>query len=266
MTEHERTLLLVDDEENILRALKRLFRRDGYQILMANSGEQGLEILKENDVGVILSDQRMPHMNGTEFLKLAKEICPASVRIVLSGYADLESVTGAINEGSIYKFLTKPWDDELIRANISEAFEYHELKIKNELLTEQLKSTNVQLTKSNEELQALADEREKLVMLRSQMLQSIHDIIENVPMAILAIDADGGITMYNQELMNNLQLDIPGAIGMSIEEALPPELCSVIKKLSQQNGVEMLTIHGESYFCHVNSITHRGNIIVLMPQ
>ena len=108
----ERTLLLVDDEENITSALVRLLRRDGYNILRANSGEAGLALLAQNEVGVIISDQRMPEMSGVEFLSKVRERYPDTVRIVLSGYTELNSVTDAINRGAVYKFLTKPWEDE----------------------------------------------------------------------------------------------------------------------------------------------------------
>ena len=121
-----RVLLLVDDEENILSSLKRLLRRDGYQIFTATSARQGFELLAAHPVGVVLSDQRMPEMCGTEFLSKVKEIYPHTVRMVLSGYTDLQSITEAINQGSIYKFLTKPWDDNLLRESIQKAFDRFE--------------------------------------------------------------------------------------------------------------------------------------------
>lgn len=120
--EPQQTLLLLDDEENILRSLTRLLRRDGYKILMATRAQDAFEILAKHDVQVVLSDQRMPEMNGTEFLRRVKDLYPNTVRIVLSGYTDLKSVTDAINEGAIYKFLTKPWDDDQLRQSIAEAF------------------------------------------------------------------------------------------------------------------------------------------------
>ena len=116
------TVLLLDDEENILRALARVLRRDGYKILMATRAQDAFELLAKHDVQVILSDQRMPEMNGTEFLSRVKDLYPDTIRIVLSGYTDLKSVTDAINKGAIYKFLTKPWDDDQLRHNISQAF------------------------------------------------------------------------------------------------------------------------------------------------
>ncbi len=116
------TLLLVDDEANILSALSRTLRRDGYRILTATCAEEALEILGRDAIDVIVSDQRMPGMTGTELLSKVKEMHPEIVRIVLSGYTDLDAITDAINQGAIYKFLTKPWDDEELRTQIRDAF------------------------------------------------------------------------------------------------------------------------------------------------
>jgi EAL domain-containing protein (putative c-di-GMP-specific phosphodiesterase class I)/CheY-like chemotaxis protein len=115
-------LLLVDDEENVLRSLVRLFRRDGYRIHTATRVADAFEILAREPVQVILSDQRMPGTSGTEFLSQVKEMYPDTVRMVLSGYTDLASVTDAINRGAIYRFLTKPWDDAELRRQVQDAF------------------------------------------------------------------------------------------------------------------------------------------------
>jgi len=121
------TLLLVDDEASILTALQRLLRQDGYHILAAQSAEEGFELLALHEVQVILCDQRMPSMNGTVFLDRVKELYPNTLRIVLSGYTDLESILEAINRGAIYRFYTKPWDNQLLRCNVREAFRHHRL-------------------------------------------------------------------------------------------------------------------------------------------
>ena len=117
-----RTLLLVDDEENVLRALQRVFRRDGYRVLAASRVSEAFELLGSNEVQVIVSDQRMNDVSGTEFLGRVKELYPRTVRLILSGYTDLATVTEAINKGAIYRFLTKPWDEEDLRHHIREAF------------------------------------------------------------------------------------------------------------------------------------------------
>jgi len=118
----ERTLLLVDDEPSISKALTRMLRRDGYRILTALSGAAGLELLAINRVQVIISDQRMPGMSGTEFLYAVKQLYPDTVRIILSGYTDLEVVTESVNRGAVFKFLTKPWDDDSLREQVRDAF------------------------------------------------------------------------------------------------------------------------------------------------
>jgi EAL domain-containing protein (putative c-di-GMP-specific phosphodiesterase class I)/CheY-like chemotaxis protein len=115
-------LLLVDDEENVLRSLVRVFRRDGYRVLTATRVEDAFEVLAREPVQVIVSDQRMPGTSGTEFLSRVKEMYPHTVRMVLSGYTDLTTVTEAINRGAIYRFLTKPWEDDELRAQVRDAF------------------------------------------------------------------------------------------------------------------------------------------------
>lgn len=115
-------LLLVDDEPDILHALQRVLRRDGYRILTATSGREALELLSNHPVKVVVSDQRMPEMNGTEFLSRVKELHPATVRIMLTGYSDLKSLTDGINRGAIWKYLEKPWEERALRETLREAF------------------------------------------------------------------------------------------------------------------------------------------------
>ncbi|HTY03584.1 MAG TPA: EAL domain-containing protein [Rhodocyclaceae bacterium] len=116
------TILLVDDEPNILNALRRLLRREGYRILTASGGAEGLELLALHAVQVIVSDQRMPGMSGVEFLSKVKELYPQTVRMSLSGYSEISTVTDAINKGAIWKYITKPWDDEALVKEIRDAF------------------------------------------------------------------------------------------------------------------------------------------------
>lgn len=121
-----RSLLIVDDEENIQRALKRELRGEGYEIFSATSAREALELMAQTHISVIMSDQRMPGMTGTELLDRVKVLYPDTVRIVLSGYTDLATVSALINEGAIYKFLTKPWEDNALREDIRQAFRLYE--------------------------------------------------------------------------------------------------------------------------------------------
>ena len=132
--ESKRTLLVLDDEANIRRALVRLLRRDGYQIFDVATAAEAFDVLASNDVQVVLSDQRMPGLSGSEFLGQVKQMYPDTVRMMLSGYTDLAAVTGAINRGAIYKFLTKPWDDEDLRTQVLDAFRRYEAPSQGERL------------------------------------------------------------------------------------------------------------------------------------
>ncbi len=117
-------ILFVDDEPQILQSIKRLFANQGYEVLTCVSPSEALELLKNKPVKVIVSDYRMPAMNGAEFLKKARVIRPEAVRLVLSGYTDAQGVTELIEKGEIYKFLMKPWDNDEIKTAIREAFAY----------------------------------------------------------------------------------------------------------------------------------------------
>lgn len=108
-------LLLVDDEVNILRALERLLIAEDFDITVVNSPQDALHLVAKEEYAIVMSDQRMPQMEGTSLLQKVKEISPASVRILLTGYADIHAATSAINDGEVYRFLSKPWqDDELL--------------------------------------------------------------------------------------------------------------------------------------------------------
>lgn len=126
---HMRTLLLVDDEPNVVNAIARTVQGQGYHILKANSAFEAFELLATNEVGVIVCDQRMPKMTGVEMFAKVRQMYPQSVRIILSGYADIAAVTDAINLGAVYKFLNKPWDQGEICKVFESAFEKYESEV-----------------------------------------------------------------------------------------------------------------------------------------
>ncbi|WP_291316625.1 response regulator [Desulfuromonas sp.] len=106
-------VLFVDDEKSILNALQRLLMEEDYEVITANSGEEGLEILREEErIGLIVSDQRMPGLSGAQFLEQAKEMAPEALRIMLTGYADINATIDAINKGGACRYISKPWDDQ----------------------------------------------------------------------------------------------------------------------------------------------------------
>jgi len=131
------TLLFVDDEPDIVDSLRRSFRK-AYTVLTATSGKEALELLNSHSVDLIISDQRMPHMTGDAMLVLAKELQPDAIRILLTGYSDLESLMKCVNEAGIYKYMTKPWEPEILKLTVDRALEHLDVGRQLKLASEQL--------------------------------------------------------------------------------------------------------------------------------
>lgn len=225
-----RTLLLVDDEQNILSALTRLLRRDGYIILRAGSAKEGLELLGKHKVGVIVSDQRMPDVTGVEFLSEVKNNYPDTVRIMLSGFTELNAVTDAINEGAIFKFLTKPWDDGLLRKNVQAAFEYYELRHENARLTSELQYANEQLAKINCDLEHRVEIKTRESNLNLRVLQVSQEVLEGLPVGVVGIGSDGLVAVANRKA-NEMLMGVPeGMVGASAAELMPDPLKEILRK------------------------------------
>ncbi|WP_316794632.1 response regulator [Pedobacter frigoris] len=137
-------VLYVDDEVHNLNSFKAGFRRL-FNIFVAESAAEGRKILESEDIQVIITDQRMPVMTGIEFLESIIPDFPDPIRILLTGYADINAVIDAINKGQVYKYIQKPWMDEDLRINIEKAYEIYALRKENRELTEQLLLANKQL-------------------------------------------------------------------------------------------------------------------------
>ncbi len=221
----ERTLLLVDDEPNIVSALRRLFRREGYRIVTASSGAEGLQRMAEYEVDVVLSDQRMPGMTGVEFLRRAKDLYPDTVRMVLSGYTELQSITDAVNEGAIYRFLTKPWDDERLIVHVQEAFAHKELADENKRLASAVVTASEALTAANERLELVLSNQQQQIDQETARANAVRDIVEQLPVPLLGIDPDGTIVLANQEAQRTLghsKAVLGEAASVVLQQALPP--------------------------------------------
>lgn len=153
------TVLFVDDESSILSALRRLFRPEGYRILTAEGGAAGLALLEQEKVDLVVSDMRMPEMDGATFLRKVRDRWPDSVRILLTGYADMASTVAAINEGEIYRYVAKPWDDQQMLSTVRDALERQRLRKENTRLTELTRIQNEELRELNSNLEKKVSER-----------------------------------------------------------------------------------------------------------
>ncbi|MDH5258514.1 MAG: response regulator [Gammaproteobacteria bacterium] len=267
----QRNILLVDDEENITRSLVRLLRQDDYRIYTAKGGEAGLEILKQHKIGVILSDQRMPEMSGTDFLRKVRELYPGTIRIVLSGYTDLKTITDAINEGEIYKFLTKPWDDSLLRANIADAFKQYELESENEMLWKKLEKANAELLSANLKLEKNVTTQARSAQLSMVSLKVSQDILQSVPVGVVGIDDNGTIVLANEKAHQILSFSGVNLIGNKFESVVTEEIrCCCNKVKAGGSSASTLVIGGEIFQVIINAKGERsissGWTMVLVPK
>ena len=166
-------LLLLDDEKEILNALKRLLRKD-YDVHTFSEGEDALAAMPELDICLIVSDMRMPNMDGATFLTKAKELNDKPVRILLTGYADMESTARAINDGGIYSYINKPWNNEELKQSLSKAHKHYQLEQKVFKLQQDLMEKNEELQVLNKSLeQKVAQRTKQLVANNGKLKQSI---------------------------------------------------------------------------------------------
>jgi signal transduction histidine kinase len=151
MDQRRHTLLVVDDEIDVLESLRHLFHRS-YRVLTASGGAQAISILEKEEVHLILSDQRMPGMSGDVLLSHARRIQPDAIRMLFTGYADIQAVINAVNEGNIFRYILKPWDATELEGILRQAIDHYELLAERKRLIAQLQTANLRLTKANEEL------------------------------------------------------------------------------------------------------------------
>ncbi len=167
----KQTILLVDDDEGVLKALRRLLAELDVKVITATSGEEGLNVLKQQPVAVIISDQRMPHMTGVEFLQRSQEISPESIRVLLTGYADIDVTVDAINKGCVKYYFNKPWDDEFLLSRIKESLEMQAMQQENKRLMELTQQQNEQLKQLNASLEQRVAEQTAEIKARHEELK-----------------------------------------------------------------------------------------------
>ena len=165
-------VLFLDDEENILNSLKRLFRNAPYAIWTTSNPHEALKILKDQDIKVVLSDYRMPEMTGVDFLEKAKAIKPEAVRVLFTGYADFSAAERAINIGEVYRFISKPWDGEELKATVGFALERYNLLAENQRLFKEMAQKNVELERLNRRLKNMYESQKEFTSTVSHELRT----------------------------------------------------------------------------------------------
>lgn len=203
-------IMLVDDELPVLHALQRFFRRHGYEVTTCQSGQEAIALLEKTaPYNLIISDYRMPGMNGVEFLGIIKNRWPETVRMVLSGFADSSTIIAATNEGNIYKFIPKPWDESFLIASVRQALDLNANNIRR---AEQARI----LDKAIMHLSSLESD---LLVNQSQVVASYHTLIDQMPVGVIGVDKTGEVVSMNELAREMLGLSV-SPLGEPASEAL----------------------------------------------
>ncbi len=244
------TILCVDDEANVLKSLKRLFLDEEYEILTAESGAGGLALLEQHQpIQVVISDYRMPEMDGVAFLKQVHERWPDTVRIVLSGYADTSSVVAAINEGQVYKFIPKPWNDDELKVAIAKAVERYFLVKANVELNEELRQANDELSRIAAQLEEKVAERTEELLFQNKVLRHSQVILNTLPIGVVGFDREGVLVQRNRVAEEALRDFRHSSLGATAMEVLPPEWVALLEEIQPGKGVNRVLALTGQQFC-----------------
>ncbi|MGK5079359.1 HD domain-containing phosphohydrolase [Janthinobacterium sp. HLX7-2] len=232
------TILCVDDEPNILSSLRRLFRPHGYRVLTADSGAAGLALLENDTVDLVISDMRMPHMDGAQFLAQVRQRWPGTMRLLLTGYADVDSILDAINKGEIYRYVTKPWDEGDIVLVVRHALERRALeqdKVRLEALTA---SQNAQLKALNASLEEKVAKRTEQLKLSHDELQGANDklkatFVTTIKVFSTLIEMRGGKLAGHARRVAELSRKLAQALGLEAQEARDVFIAALLKDIGK---------------------------------
>ena len=271
MKEEAVKILCVDDEKNVLRALERLFMDEDYEIFTALNGEDALNVLVEHaDIQLVISDYRMPGMDGVDFLKQVNERWPATIRIVLSGFADTASVVGAINEGQIYKFIPKPWNDEELKITIAKALEVYFLRQKNERLSDELMDAFLRLETINANLEEEVRSRTEDLTFQNNAMRFAHQVMDALPAGVIGLDTSGLIVLANHQANQLFAGGRPTLVGLAGREVLPPAVNEHLGRLPEADCLQAtLAMDGVPYRVLGSRVTtdreQEGTILMFVP-
>ncbi len=212
----ERRVMIVDDEASVLTSLRRLLRREAYELVLANSGEEALRLLEQHPAPVVISDQRMPGMTGIELLHEVRRRWPNTIRIILSGYSAVRTIIAAINEGAVYMFLSKPWNDQELKGNIRGALDQYELGAENRRMGREIAEQNERLRQLNAELDQRAADA-------TAGLSSIQDLHDAIAVGVITFDESELIVAANRLAAQMLATEVE-LFGMPAGEVLSGEL------------------------------------------
>jgi response regulator RpfG family c-di-GMP phosphodiesterase len=221
------TLLLVDDEPNVLKSLRRLLIDTDYKVYSAESAENAWEFLEKEKIQLVISDYRMPGMNGVEFLNKVRAKYPETIRIILSGYADVMAIVDAINDGQVYRFITKPWNDQELLTSIMRAFEQYKLQEENAKLYAELQNRNAELQDLAKTLEEKVTARTRDLELKNRALHIAQNIMAMLPVGILGVDSSETVVYMNSNLQKYISIDNI-KLGLPMDDSIPENVVAAL--------------------------------------
>ena len=265
-TLRKQTVPLVDDSKSILAALSRLLRREPYEVVTAIGGEEALQMMETKTFQLVVSDQCMPGMKGLELLREVRSRWPDTMRMILSGYTEVNTILAAINEGAIFRFITKPWNDDEIKLNITRALEQYELEAENRRMAREISEQNDRLRELNRRLEhRAADGRTGLARAR--------ELLEAVDVSVLTVDQGGVVVSANARAREILSSKNGELVGISAQLALPNELCEALRATATTTGEGVsgrLQLQGGSCQYRVTGLVAggdcRGSVVTIWKE
>lgn len=271
------SLLLVDDEKNILTSLKRLFRSEGYSIHLANSGAEGLKILEDEEIDLVISDMRMPEMNGAEFLEKVSNVWPKITRILLTGYSEISSTIDAINKGNIYKYISKPWEENDLKLTVRNALESRRIELERDRLLDLTRKQNEELKEFNSNLEDMVKSRTSELDQAMGMLETAYDSLkDNYSKTIDVFSSlieirEGRLKGHSRRVARQAQ-NLASKIGMDDDEAKQVSFAAMLRDIGKigfkdnllNKPFESLDIINKAEFCK-HPIIASGILMMLAP-
>ena len=234
------TVLIVDDEQNILKSLSRLFEDEEYNVLTALSGSEGLEEIKSNNISLIISDSRMPQMSGIDFLEKASKISPDTVRVMMTGFTDIDGVIDAINKGQVYRYIEKPWKDEEIKILVTDGIKHYELLEQNKYLTQLTMKQNTELKDLNKNLEKKVEERARIIIEKNIKLEQIFEVldksfVETIRIILKVLEIKDEKLGAHAKRVTSLAVLIAKDMKLSEEEIRDIEIAALLHDIGKVN-------------------------------
>ncbi len=272
------SVLIVDDEEQIIKSLRRALKPLNLNISSALNGQDALELLKNDKISLIISDQRMPGMYGVEFLSKSREYSPNSVRILLTGYADIDATIDAINSGDIKYYLSKPWDDNNLLSRVKESLELYNLGLSNRKLSRALSLQNKKLKEFNDNLENKVNEQTEVIRnkhdeLSSRFIETIKALTTIIGLRFKEIDSHSNrVALMVESLCQKLDLSSKEKQDIIIASYLHDigkiVISDKLMKKSEQNytneeriDMQRHSILGQTCICYIGGFEEVGVII-----